>query len=311
MIMNHLQLTGKREQNNMEEKSLEKYGMDREIKVTEDQLRLVKSVIFPDSTDDELKLFVYECQRRGVHPLDRKIYPIKRSVGESGEKRVTFQTSIDYMRSESESSNTSAGIDQPEYGPEGKEGYPEWAKITVYKWVSDPGGQFHRTPFTGIARWKEYYPGEKLGFMWRKMPHHMLAKCAEAIARRLAWPQRFDHLYIPEETSTGASPSACPPETYTETVKQVSKEKEKEKEKPQSPTSGKNRLGMGKAAPKDEIPEKFVKPLLCTENPRTCDYSAWEQTDNGLIALCIDEKRGKPRGECPYPIQITKGGKND
>jgi hypothetical protein len=35
--------------------------------------------------------------------------------------------------------------------------------------------------------------------MWKKMPKHMLSKCAEALARRLAWPKKFNNLYTPEE----------------------------------------------------------------------------------------------------------------
>jgi len=190
----------------MEEKEVMRLGMDRQIMVTDEQLKLVKSVIFPDSTDDELKLFIYECQRRGVHPLDRKIYPIKRSIGD-GEKRLVFQTSIDILRSESKAEGDEAGISTT-YGPE-KDGYPEWVEVTVYRYVLPPKEWpqawlanpdiVPKLAYTGRAYWKEYYPGERLGHMWRKMPHHMLAKCAEAIARRLAWPQRLEKLYAEEE----------------------------------------------------------------------------------------------------------------
>lgn len=138
--------------------------------VTSEQLQLVKSVVFPDSTDAELKLFLYECARRGVHPLDRKIFPIKRNDSESGTKKLTFQCSIDYFRSAGLESGEYDGQDEPEFGPVSDQGFPEWATVKIYrKGIS--------RPFVGVARWKEYYPGEKMGFMWRKMPHGQLAKC--------------------------------------------------------------------------------------------------------------------------------------
>lgn len=151
-------------------------GMQRKIVVTPEQMELVKKTIFPDSTDDELKLFFYECERRGVHPLDRMIFPIKRNIGESGEKRVVFQCSIDYFRSESDDAGDYMGMDEPMYegvikAPDGKE-YPEIARVVVYKLVHG-----EKVPFTGVARWKEFYPGEKLGFMWRGKPYLMLGKC--------------------------------------------------------------------------------------------------------------------------------------
>jgi len=160
--------------------------------VSAEQKELVKSVIFPDGTDAELNLFFYECARRGVHPLDRKIFPIKRNDSDTGGKKLTFQCSIDYFRSAALESEEYDGQDEPEYGPTIDQGYPEWASVKVFR-------KGILRPFVGIARWKEYYPGEKMGFMWRKMPHAQLAKCAEALAFRKAFPQKLAGLYADEE----------------------------------------------------------------------------------------------------------------
>jgi phage recombination protein Bet len=167
------------------------YGMDRKIQVSEEQKGLVKSIVFPNCTDDELRLYLFECDRRGVHPLDRLIFPIKRNDGGGG-TRVTFQCSVDYLRAEAADTGEYDGQDEPVFGTTGADGYPESATVSVYKKGVD-------RPLTGTARWKEYYPGEKLGFMWRKMPFHMLAKCAEVLALRKAFPKRLAGLYVPEE----------------------------------------------------------------------------------------------------------------
>jgi hypothetical protein len=54
-------------------------------------------------------------------------------------------------------------------------------------------------PISATVYWKEFYPGQKLGHMWRKMPHNQLAKCGEAGALRKAFPRKLGGLYINEE----------------------------------------------------------------------------------------------------------------
>lgn len=166
---------------------------ERKIMVTEDQKQLVKSIVFPGCSDDELSLFMFECSRRGVHPLDRLIFPVARRDGdEPGKKKITFQCSVDYLRAEAADTGEYNGQDEPEFGPDSTDGHPLWASVSVYKKGID-------RPIKGTARWSEFYPGDKQGFMWRKMPFHMLAKCAEVLALRKAFPKRLGGLYIPEE----------------------------------------------------------------------------------------------------------------
>jgi phage recombination protein Bet len=183
------------------------------VSVTAEQKALVKSIIFSDGTDAELNLFFYECARRGVHPLDRKIFPIKRNDTESGGKKLTFQCSIDYFRSAALESGEYDGQDEPEYGPLGQQGFPEWAKVAVFRKGID-------RPFIGIARWTEFFPGEKQGFMWKKMPHAQLAKCAEAMAFRKAFPQVLGGLHSDDEMHQADSPVGGSARSLAETIRE-------------------------------------------------------------------------------------------
>ena len=173
-------------------------GMDKQIVVTEGQMAVIKSTIFPDSTDDELKLFIYNCQRKGVHPMDKLIHPIKRGG------KVSFQASIDYLRSEAETTGEYNGQDEPvyEYDNPQTPDRPSLARVAIYRKGFDK-------PFIGIARWDEYYPGDTLGFMWKKMPHNQLAKCAEALGFRKAFPKKLGDLYIPEEMAQADNPKSA------------------------------------------------------------------------------------------------------
>lgn len=68
------------------------------------------------------------------------------------------------------------------------------ATVTVYKLM---GGM--KCPFTASARWEEYCPFPPNDNMWRKMPYNQLAKCAEALALRKAFPAELSALRTDEE----------------------------------------------------------------------------------------------------------------
>jgi len=54
-----------------------------------------------------------------------------------------------------------------------------------------------RAPVWGVARFASFYPNPKA--LAATMPDHMIAKCAEALALRKAYPDKFAGLYIAEE----------------------------------------------------------------------------------------------------------------
>lgn len=163
--------------------------MAREAELRE----LVRRSVFPKSTDDELSLYMHDCQRQGCHPLDRLIHPTIRIDRKTGERRYTPVTSIDLMRSRADETGQYAGNDEPVFeGEPGRQGFT--ATVTVWKIV---GGV--RCPFPGTARWEEYYPGDELGFMWRSKPHVMLGKVAEARALRKGFPRQLARLYEKSE----------------------------------------------------------------------------------------------------------------
>jgi len=155
--------------------------------VTPGELELVKRTVANGATDAELKLFLYDCARQGVHPLDKLLHFTKRGG------KYTPVTSIDLMRIRAAETAEYAGSDDAEFPGTGL-GTPEWARVTVWRFV-----QGQRCAFTATARWSEYYPGDQSGHMWKKMPHTMLAKCAEALALRKGFPRQLAGLYAKEE----------------------------------------------------------------------------------------------------------------
>ena len=171
-----------------------------ELTFTREHIDLIKSQIAPGLSDNELKLFLHVCKTTRLDPLMRQIYVVKRRV--RGQDKMTFQVSIDGSRLVADRSGCYAGSDDSMFtyaSSDENQGTPLTATVTVWKLVHGI-----RCAFTATARWSQYFPGEELGFMWRKMPHVMLAKCAEALALRKAFPAELSNLYVKEEMDQAA-----------------------------------------------------------------------------------------------------------
>jgi phage recombination protein Bet len=164
--------------------------------VTTDQVALIKRTIAKDATDDELALFIHDCARQGVHPLDKLIHFTKRNG------KYTPITSIDFLRIRAGDSGECVGSDDAIFTGTPMTASFE-ARVTVYRLVHG-----HQGAFSATARWSEYKPDQD--FMWKKMPHVMLAKCAEALALRKAFPKQLAGLYVKEEMEQAGADVTSP-----------------------------------------------------------------------------------------------------
>jgi len=190
----------------------------------EEQMDLIKNTVAKGSTDMELKMFLHQCKKTGLDPLAHQIYCVKRWNAKTQQNDTTIQTGIDGYRVVADRTGKYAGSDDYRFDNglteyemlQAEKIQPTTATVTVYKMINNV-----RCPFTATARWDEYYPGDKQGFMWKKMPFLMLGKCAEALALRKAFPQELSGVYVKEEmeqAETGEPKILASPEILTEKI---------------------------------------------------------------------------------------------
>jgi phage recombination protein Bet len=179
----------------------------KQFQLSQDKIDLIKRTICKGASNDELALFVEQCDRTGLDPFARQIYSIRRrqwnSATRQNEEAQVIQVSIDGFRLIADRTHKYAGQVGPWWC--GKDG--EWREV----WLADEPPAAAKVgvlrsdfqqPAYGIALYKAYVQANSQGdpvSRWKTDPAGMLAKCAEALALRKAFPHELSGLYTTEE----------------------------------------------------------------------------------------------------------------
>lgn len=181
---------------------------------TEEQaLVLRQSGIDNDVTKAELVGFLHLCQRTGLDPFSRQIYLIGRWDKKQQRKVFTPQTGIDGYRVVANRAIAKGGgtIGYEDTLWCGKDG--RWRDV----WISDEPPAAAKVTvlrdgqrFPAVAGYREYVQtgrdGGPVG-LWAKMPAGQLAKCASALALRMAFPHDLAGVYTAEEMAQADNPT--------------------------------------------------------------------------------------------------------
>lgn len=185
--------------------------------ITDDKIDLLKRTICKGATNDELALFVSTANRLGLDPFARQIFAVKRKQKDGNDNWIevmSIQVSIDGFRLTAQRSGAYAGQVGPHWC--GEDGV--WRDVWLAKQAPSAArvGVLRRgfaEPLYAVARFDAYAQttSKGLNVMWSKMGDLMIAKCAEALALRRAFPAELSGVYSPEEmgqadNSTGIKP---------------------------------------------------------------------------------------------------------
>ena len=169
---------------------------------SESQQAALKQLGLSQASQGDLKVFFHQSQRTGLDPFARQIYMINRGG------KFTIQTSIDGFRIVAQRSGNYGGQTPAEWCGEDGVWKDVWldkkpplaARIGVY-YKDTPN------PTYAVAKWDSYAQTSPI---WSKMPDLMLAKCAEALALRKAFPNDLSGLYTNDEMSQADEPKSAP-----------------------------------------------------------------------------------------------------
>lgn len=158
---------------------------------TEEQRRMIRTMYAAKASDSEFEVLMEIAKTRRLNPLLGQVHFVPRGG------KWAVQVSIDGLRGIAQRTGLYAGQDAPEWVErETGKGPPTRCTVKVYRKDWD-------RPAVGVAYWEEY--AVQGGAFWTKMPHVMLAKVAESLALRKAFPEEMSALYSDDEMGQAGS----------------------------------------------------------------------------------------------------------
>lgn len=175
-----------------------------------EQRQILRDTYANGCSDGEFAVLMEVAAQRELNPFKREIFFVQRWDSEKHRMVWQPQVSVDGLRLIAQRTGLYDGQDEPEFIEEA-DGSLKVCKVRVWRkdWTR---------PVTGVAYWSEYVQTTKdkqtgktrPNSTWSKMPRTMLAKCAESLALRKAFPAHTAGLYTAEETGQADNERPAP-----------------------------------------------------------------------------------------------------
>ena len=168
--------------------------------LTESDKAHIRRSIARDANDTEFEYFVKVASLRRLNPLLNQIALIIRNSDNPNKRSAVIQTTIHGLRLIADRTKRYCPGRAATYTYD-KNGNVESATAYVMKYHAG-SKTWHEVSDTAFFR--EY---KGTGPLWSSMPHVMLAKCAEALALRRAFPEDLSGLYTDDEMGQADVPA--------------------------------------------------------------------------------------------------------
>jgi phage recombination protein Bet len=162
-------------------------------------VQVLGSSLYPGAQENSIMMVIEYCRAAGLDPLQKPVHIVPMWDRNIGGMRDVIMPGVGLYRTQASRTGQYAGMSEPEFGPDVTEvvgdveiTYPQWCRVTVRRKL--PDGTV--AEFTAREFWKENYAikgGKERSIapnaMWSKRPYGQLAKCAQAQALRIAFPE--------------------------------------------------------------------------------------------------------------------------
>lgn len=183
---------------------------DDQSTFTENQVAVLSHMGVEGASDGDLAVFFHVVKRTGLDPFAKQIYMIGRNTFDqrrnSWVTKWTIQTGIDGYRLIGRRAANAARVRISIGAPEWAHQDGTWRPVWVRDWGLPIAARVTITrdgePFTAVALFDEYKQTKRdgeLNQMWSQRPAGQIAKCAEALAWRMAFPQDLAGIYVDDE----------------------------------------------------------------------------------------------------------------
>lgn len=186
--------------------------------VTPETWRVLMETVWPGAqSPNSVMMAIDYCRARNLDPLKRPVHIVPMWSKRHGKMVETIWPGISEVRTTAHRTGQYVGCSAPIWGPmvnrefvaRDKNGnetecksveFPQWCRMTVKR--RHPSGLVEE--YTAEVWWEETYATESRfseipNEMWQRRSRGQLAKCAEAAALRMAFPEELGSDYTAEE----------------------------------------------------------------------------------------------------------------
>ncbi len=165
----------------------------------EDIRTALSTSLYPGARPASIDMVLAYCRAAGLDPMQKPVHIVPMWDSGAGAMRDVVMPGIGLYRTQAARTGQLAGLSEPEFGPMVTERlgdmdvtFPEWCKVTAYRQLASG----HVAKFTAVEYWVENYAikggknkDQSPNAMWSKRKRGQIAKCAQAQALRMGFPE--------------------------------------------------------------------------------------------------------------------------